>query len=288
MATPQHPVACMSVDVEDWFQTENFKCVLDPARWDEFALRVESATDWILERMAETGAKGTFFTLGWVAERCPSLVRRIVEQGHELASHGHAHELVTKQTPEVFREDIRRAKGILEDCGGVRVIGYRAPSFSITDWAVKVLHEEGYMYDSSHFPTLAHDRYGHLSGAGAENVIFQPIEGFWEVGMSTVSLGRKGIPWAGGAYFRLIPGGMFRNGIRKILKERSPYVFYIHPWEIDVDQPRLPGVPLTKRLRHYTNLRLAPGRFAELCREFKWTTIREVLEPQLGANAWSL
>jgi len=274
----------MSIDVEDWFQVENLRAVVGRDTWDERELRVERNTDRMLELMAERGVRCTCFILGWVADRCPDLIRRIAAAGHEIASHGYGHDLIYSLTPEQFREDVRRAKRLTEDLTGASVRGYRAPSFSITDWAIDILHEEGFAYDSSAFPTVAHDRYGKLSGMDAGEPIAEIRPGFHEVCVSTLQLGRRGLPWAGGGYFRLIPYPVFRRGVRRILRSGTPYVFYIHPWEIDPGQPRMTGLRRSHAFRHYNNLGRCESRFASLLSEFAWTTVGELLHAAVPSN----
>lgn len=268
----------MSVDVEDWFQVENLKPVIPRATWDSRERRVERNTMRILELLEEYGARSTFFILGWVADRHPELIRRIAERGHEIASHGYGHELVYRLSPAEFRADVDRCKKILEDLTGQQVIGYRAPSFSITDWAVAILQELGFEYDSSVFPTVAHDRYGRLAGVDAGRPILELRPGFFEVCISCLRLGRRGLPWGGGGYFRILPFSPWRAGVRRILQTGDPYLFYIHPWEIDPDQPRVDGLSVLSRFRHYVNLERCEGRFRALLSSFQWTSVTAVLD----------
>ena len=270
--------AAMSIDVEDWFQVENLKGAIARDTWDQRELRVERNVDRMLERMGERGVRGTWFVLGWVAERAPALVRRIAGEGHEIASHGFGHELVGTLSPERFRADVERCKKSLEELAGSEVIGYRAPSFSITDWSIDVLRELGFRYDSSAFPTVAHDRYGRLPGVRADEPIVELRPGFHEVCVSCLPLGGRGLPWGGGGYFRLLPYAIFRAGVRRILGAGRPYVFYMHPWEIDPGQPRVGGIKRSHALRHYLNLARGEARFGALLRDFEWMPIRELLE----------
>jgi len=272
------PPAAMSVDVEDWFQVENLKAVVPRASWETRESRVERNTMRILELLEEHGARSTFFILGWVAERHPGLVRSIATAGHEIASHGYGHDLVYTLTEAEFRADVGRCKQVLEDLTGQRVTGYRAPCFSITDWAITVLQELGFEYDSSLFPTVAHDRYGRLSGVGAGRPILELRPGFHEVSISCLPLGKRGIPWGGGGYFRLMPSAAWRAGVRHILQTGAPYMFYIHPWEIDPGQPRVAGLAATSRFRHYVNLGRSEERFRTLLSTFQWTSVRTVLD----------
>ena len=279
--------AAMSVDVEDWFQVENLKPVIARSTWDTRERRVERNTMRILELLGERRARGTFFILGWVAERHPALIRRIAEAGHEIASHGYGHDLLYNLTESEFRADVERSKKLLEDTTGERVVGYRAPSFSITDWAVSILQEMGFEYDSSVFPTVAHDRYGRLSGVDAGEPILELRPGFHEVCISCLPLGNRGLPWGGGGYFRMIPYLPWQAGVRRILGTGAPYVFYIHPWEIDPGQPRVEGLGRLNRFRHYRNLGRCEDRFRALVTDFQWTTVKSVLERWKRSNGGS-
>ena len=270
--------AAMSIDVEDWFQVENLKPVIPRESWDTRESRVVRNTSRILDLLQEHRARATFFVLGWVAERQPELIRRIADGGHEVASHGYGHDLIYNLSPAEFRSDVERGKKLVEDVTGQRVIGYRAPSFSITDWAVSILQELGFEYDSSVFPTVAHDRYGRLTGVDAGHPILELRPGFHEVCISCLPLGRRGLPWGGGGYFRMLPYKAWRAGVQRILAGGSPYMFYLHPWEIDPGQPRVQGLSPVSRFRHYLNLARCEDRFAALLRDFPWTTVRSLLE----------
>jgi polysaccharide deacetylase family protein (PEP-CTERM system associated) len=274
------PSNVFSVDVEDYFQVGAFEGCIGRDEWDGFERRVEANTERLLALCAAHGVLGTFFVLGWVAERCPALVRAIAAAGHELASHGHDHRRVTEMGREQFREDVRRAKRTVEDAAGCAVLGYRAPNYSMTLdtlWALDVLLEEGFAYDSSIFPTR-HRRYGIASfprfpwavrGRGRDLLVELPI--------STVRLGGVALPFLGGAYLRHFPFAYVRWGLRRVNHgEGRPAVLYTHPWEIDPDQPRQPA-SLSNRVRHYRNLRLTEGRLSRLFREFPFTTARGVL-----------
>ena len=274
----------MSIDVEDWFQVENLKGAIAPASWPLRELRVERSTERLLELMDVRGVRSTFFVLGWLAQRFPDLVRRIAAAGHEVATHGYGHELVYDLSPQAFREDVRRSIGLLEDATGSKIRGYRAPSFSITDWAPAILQELGLEYDSSLLPSIVHGRYGRLSNCATSASIFEIRPGFHEIRLSTLRIGRHHLPWAGGGYFRLIPYRLFSRGVRRILAGGQPYVFYLHPWEIDADQPRLRGLPPSHAFRHYHNLAVCRNRFARLLRDFHWTTLAEVLDRHRGSN----
>lgn len=272
--------AAMSVDVEDWFQVENLKPVIPSSTWDSRERRVEQNTMRILDLLEARNTRATFFILGWVGERHPGLVRRIAEAGHEIASHGYGHELVYTLSEAQFRADVERSKKSLEDVTGAAVLGYRAPCFSITDWAVGILQELGFEYDSSVFPTVAHDRYGRLTGVAMDRPIVELRPGFHEVCISCLPIGQMALPWGGGGYFRLIPFPAWRAGVRRILGSGSPYVFYIHPWEIDPGQPRMEALGRMSRFRHYVNLDRCEERFRSLLSTFQFTSVGHVL------NSW--
>jgi polysaccharide deacetylase family protein (PEP-CTERM system associated) len=271
-------VNAMTCDVEDYFQVQAFFDHIDRKDWPNRSPRVEQNTDRVLALFDEAGVKGTFFTLGWVAERHPQVVRRIVAQGHELASHGMAHFRADAQTPDEFRADISHAKALLEDVGGVAVLGYRAASFSIGArnlWAFDVLGECGYAYSSSVYP-VKHDIYGMPE---APRTPFRPkgANGVLEVPISTVSLFGRNLPCGGGGYFRLLPYAYSRWAIGHVNRsERRPTVFYFHPWEVDPEQPVTPGVGLKTRVRHYTNLGRMAGRLARVLRAFRWDRMDHV------------
>lgn len=266
--TQTNAITC---DVEDWFQVQAFARAIPRARWDTLPRRVDENMDRVLGAFATSGVKGTFFTLGWVAERHKPLVRRIVAEGHELASHGHGHELAHELTTEGFRADVRRAKQTLEDAGGVAVLGYRAPTFSIgrrNPWAHQVLQEEGYRYSSSVFP-VRHDLYGDPT---APRFPFRPGGGaLIELPMTTVRFGGRNLPCSGGGWFRLAPYTLFRAGLRRFnARERAPGVFYFHPWELDPGQPRVREAGAMSRFRHRVNLGAMAGRLERLLRDFRW------------------
>lgn len=268
--------AAMSIDVEDWFQVQNLSGSIPRDSWDSRERRVETNTRRMLEIMARTGARSTCFVLGWVAERHPGLVREIAAAGHEVASHGYGHELIYDIGPERFREDIRRAKRILEDLVGRRVRGYRAPNFSITDWAIDILAEEGYGYDSSSFPVVAHDRYGRLSVSGGGRAVYEIRPGFREVCVSSLRVAGRDIPWGGGGWFRMFPYPLFRAGVTRFIATGQPYVFYIHPWEIDAGQPRVRCAKRSHAWRHYTNLGACADRWEQLLRSHAWCAIEDL------------
>jgi polysaccharide deacetylase family protein (PEP-CTERM system associated) len=267
----------MTVDVEDFFQVQAFAGSIERSSWDEWPRRVEANTERILALFEEHRVKATFFALGWIAERHPMLIRRIVASGHELASHGYAHVPVFEQTAAEFRADIRRTKRLLEDIAGTPVKGYRAASFSIgetTLWALPILAEEGYRYSSSVFPVV-HDHYGMPS---APRFAFRPQEhGFIEVPLTTVTLLGRNLPCSGGGYFRLLPYAWSRWGLRRVNHhDGQAGIFYFHPWELDPDQPRLTGLPWKSRLRHYLNLSRMEARLRRLLADFAWDRMDNV------------
>ena len=277
----------MSVDVEDYFQVSAFEKTVDRRRWDRLESRVCRNTDRLLALFARVDVRATFFVLGWVADRYPELVGRIAAAGHEVASHGYSHRLVYDQTPDEFREDLRRARHAIEAAAGCEVLGYRAPSYSITNksrWALDVLAEEGYAYDASIFP-IHHDRYGIPDAPRHPHVIVAGGSTLWEAPGSTVRCGRVNLPVGGGGYFRILPYQWTRWGIRRLnLVERRPAIFYLHPWEIDPEQPRLTGSALS-RFRHYRNLGATEARLERLCQEFRFAPISEVLATAFSTGA---
>ncbi len=272
-------VNAMTIDVEDYFHVSVFDGVVPRARWDHLETRVCVNTERLLALFAAHGVHATFFVLGWVAERLPLLVKRIVAGGHEVASHGYAHRLVYDQTPAAFREDVRRAKRLLEDQGGAAVRGYRAPSYSVTPrslWALDILIEEGYTYDASIFP-IRHDRYGIPLSPRHPFVLNRGGRILLEAPASTTRVGPLNLPIGGGGYFRILPYAWTRWGIRRVNRtEKRPVIFYLHPWEIDPDQPMLRTSRLG-RFRHYRNLALTEARLTRLIREFEFAPMLNVL-----------
>lgn len=267
----------LSVDVEDWFQVGAFENVISKRDWPTLPSRVERNTDAVLALFAETGATATFFTLGWVAERCPALIRRIVDAGHEIASHGWDHRRVFTMTPAEFRADLARARNVLEDAGGTAVTGYRAPSFSIdarTPWAHEALAEAGYTYSSSVAP-VAHDHYGWRE---APRYAFRPLADhpLIELPVTVAELARRRMP-TGGGFFRLFPAALTNFAVRQVNREAQPAVFYFHPWEIDPGQPRVAGAPLRSRLRHYSRLGAMAGKLRGLVRRHEWGRVDAVV-----------
>lgn len=269
-----------TIDVEDYYQVEAFAGVVSKSTWGRYESRVERNTRQLLDLLDAHSVKATFFVLGWVAQQQPSLIREIADRGHEIASHGMSHTLVYTQSPAVFREETRRSKALLEDIGQRPVIGYRAATYSITRaslWALDILHEEGFRYDSSIFP-MRHDRYGIPDAdpypgrlrtpAGHELVEF-PISVFRARGFK--------LPVAGGGYFRLFPYPVTRWGLSRINRTGNEFVFYLHPWEVDPEQPRIREAGLTSRFRHYLNLAQTQPRLERLLKDFSFTTMENVL-----------
>jgi polysaccharide deacetylase family protein (PEP-CTERM system associated) len=272
-------VNAMSVDVEDYFHVSVFDSVVPRSQWNQMPSRVASNTTRLLDLFEEYGVRSTFFVLGAVADQYPDVVRSIADRGHEVASHGYGHQLIYTQTVQAFRDDVSRAKRLLEDIVGVAVSGYRAPSFSVTTrslWALDVLLEQGYRYDASIFP-IRHDRYGIPASPRHPYLIERNGKGLKEVPGSTVRFGPFNLPVAGGGYFRLFPYGWTRWGVAHLnVREQRPAVFYIHPWEIDPDQPRLPASWLG-RFRHYRNLDKVENRLRRLLTDFRFDTIASLL-----------
>ncbi len=276
---PTGVVNAMSVDVEDYYHVSAFEKLVAREQWGEFESRVGRNTDLLLELFDRHGVRATFFVLGWVAERQPALVRRLAAAGHELACHSHGHRLVYDMTPREFREDVRRARAVIEDVSGVPVRGYRAPSFSITRaslWALDILIDEGFLYDASVFP-IHHDRYGIPDAPRHVHRIRRAGGAIWEVPGSTVRLGPLNLPVSGGGYFRILPYAWTRWGIaRSNAREGRPVVFYLHPWELDPEQPRLEASALS-RFRHYTGLRHTRARLSRLLSGFRFAPVADLV-----------
>ena len=271
-------VNAMSVDVEDYFQVSAFDGVVSRGNWDQYESRVVANTRRLLDLLDRTKTTSTFFILGWVAERHASLVREIVAQGHEVASHGYNHQLAYLLTPQQFREDVRSAKATLEAVAGRPVLGYRAPSYSIVSsnlWALDVLIEEGYVYDASIFP-IRHDRYGIPDATRHIHELKRPTGTLLEFPVSTVRLRNINLPVTGGGYFRLLPYQWTTWGIRRVNNEGQPAMFYVHPWEIDPDQPRMDVGRLT-RVRHYGGLSSTEQRLAKLLQQFRFASVSSVM-----------
>lgn len=314
----------LSIDVEDYFMVTALEPAVKRSAWDRYESRVERNTYRLLDILGNTSAsnssvklvgtdahnplKATFFCLGWLAERYPRLIREIHACGHEVACHGYDHRRIHSMSPHVFRQDIRRTKALLEDCSGEQVIGYRAPSYSITPknvWAFEVLAEEGFLYDSSIFP-VRHDLYGFPDAPRSPSIVakdgkgvrFMPLSSIFsrlarpvseplepyllvEFPPSTVRLLGQNVPVAGGGYFRFFPISFTRWAVKRVLKEKDlPFIFYLHPWEIDPGQPRVRGIPLKSRFRHYLNLGKTEGRLKSLLRMVPFTSFRDYLKEE--------
>jgi polysaccharide deacetylase family protein (PEP-CTERM system associated) len=272
-------VHALSFDVEEHFQVAAFWSDERRRNWESCESRVERNVEKILALLSLHGVRATFFVLGWVALRHPNLVKAIVRQNHEIASHGFGHEMITSQKPGQFREDVRKSKDIIENIAGRAVHGYRAPSFTITaqtQWALQILVEEGYLYDSSIFP-VRHDRYG-MPGANPFCHRIETEAGcLWEVPPSTLKVGPIRIPIAGGGYFRLFPYPVLRRLLSRAAADGHPLNMYLHPWELDPEQPRMVG-SLVSQFRHYLNLRKTEARLHQLLTDFTFATIREAVE----------
>lgn len=269
-----------TIDVEDYFQVEGFAGAIDRASWDGYETRVCANTFAILDLLARHGVRATFFVLGWVARKHPEVVRRIAAAGHEVASHGMTHRLVYSQTPEEFRRETHDAKALLEDQCQQPVIGYRAATYSITKrslWALDILCAEGFLYDSSIFP-MRHDRYGIRDAQTDPHVITTPGgRTLVEFPISVLRYGGATIPVAGGGYFRLFPYAFTRWALRQVNARGREFVFYLHPWEVDPGQPRIPGVGVMSRFRHYLNLDRCEARLDRLLGDFEFDSMHEVL-----------
>lgn len=269
----------LSVDVEEWFQVGAFERVINKADWAGHASRVERNCDLILGLFDDAGVKATFFTLGWVAERHPEMMRRIADAGHEIASHGWDHDRVFTMDAKAFAADLIRAREAIEQASGAKVTGYRAPSFSIdqrTPWAFEVLADQGYAYSSSVAP-IAHDHYGWRA---APRFAFRPLagSGLLEVPVTTAELAGRRMAAGGGGFFRVLPYAFSRWAIRQVnQRDQRPAVFYFHPWEVDPDQPKMPHAPLKSRLRHYTNLSVMADKLRQLLCDFAWGRMDEVV-----------
>ena len=274
------PQCAFTVDVEDYFQVDAFSDVIPVSAWDSFESRVVANTSRLLDLLDEHQVRGTFFVLGWIAQRHAALVQAIAARGHEVASHGMSHQRVVTQSPEVFRRETRDSKRLLEDLIQVPVLGYRAATYSITRqslWALDILQEEGFLYDSSIFP-VRHDRYGipdartvphRLETPGGKTIVEYPLTAVPILGVN--------LPVAGGGYFRLFPYGVTRWGLRRVRAEGRSLVFYLHPWVVDPGQPRVEGARRRSRFRHYLNLDRTLPRLHRLLQDFQFGTMRDCL-----------
>jgi polysaccharide deacetylase family protein (PEP-CTERM system associated) len=265
----------LSFDVEDWFHTQNLAPAVARADWDSYELRVDTNTRRLLDLLDDHDTRATFFVLGHVADRAPELVREIARRGHEVASHGYDHRLLHRQNRAEIRRDLRRSKDRLEQLTGEPVRGYRAPTFSITTTATEELADLGYEYDSSYFPFDSHDRYGSIEVAG-DDTVTTTATGLTEIQLPVAKVAGFDVPIAGGGYFRFLPYSLFKRGVERAGRRRD-VVFYLHPWELDPEQPRVTSVPLTNRIRHYTNLDRTYDRLDRLLSDFEWTAIGDAV-----------
>jgi len=291
MTDHENPTACpsnaLSLDVEEWFQVYNLREVVARDAWDRHASRVADATRGFLDRIESRGARATFFVLGWIAERNPGLVEEIFRRGHEIASHGYGHELLTELDPESFEADLARTEAILEGITGRRPLGYRAPSFTIgatTLWALDVLHRRGYRYDSSLFP-VARRRYG-LSGAPRRIHLARkdPTRVLWSFPPLTRRVARLTLPFGGGGYLRLFPAAWTASAIAAMNRAGWPAMLYLHPWELDPDHPLPPGIPPLRRFLHTVNLHRTAAKLDALLDRFRFTTAIEALETTIAGH----
>lgn len=287
---PRRPVLnALTIDVEDYYHVSGFDRCVARKQWDDFPSRVGDSTRRVLDRLAEAGVRGTFFILGWVAERHPDLVKAIHRAGHEIGCHSYGHRLVYEQTPQQFRVDLRLARLVLEDILGEPVASYRAPSFSITKqslWALDILLEQGFSFDSSIYPTH-HDRYGIPGTPLGPHRIERPGGTLWEFPPPVWRLMKYPLPIGGGGYFRLYPYALTRRGLHAINAAGRPFAVYLHPWEFDPQQPRLrPG--LSRAFRHYVGLRRTERRLVQLLKDFPFGTMSQALGEHLPAPRQSL
>ena len=279
------PTILLSIDVEDWFQVENLRPYFPPSSWENQDSRVEKNTLRLLDLidLFGTGCKATFFILGWIADRYPQLVREIHSRGHEVASHGYAHLMCTEMKLDELAVDLQKSKEILENITGKPVIGYRAPNFSISDRILALIEKAGYKYDSSYNNFNRHGRYGRIATNGflKQGIALKINTDFYEIPISNLQWGKSIIPWGGGGYFRFIPPSIFRAGVRRILSRQQTYMFYLHPWEIDPDQPVVHTKTSLSNWKHYLNLDKTHGRLENLLKQLRhcmFMTCRQYLE----------
>lgn len=275
-----------TVDVEEYFQVHTFDDLVQREEWSCFPSRVDRGTELLLEMLEASGVRATFFVLGWIAERHPDLIRRIARAGHEVASHSYWHDRVGQLTPDAFRADARRSKKVLEEVTGEPVLGYRAPSFSLdgdTEWMLDVLREEGYRYDSSLFPARRIGAGGYPGAKRWPHLVDTTAGRLLELPLTTVRWAGLTLPAAGGAYLRHLPYRLVQSGLRQCEEEGQPGVFYVHPWELDPDQPTIPG-SLGSRIRHYRNLDRTEELVRRVLAEFEFTSVRERFGLHTGAR----
>ena len=274
----------LTIDVEDYFQVSAFSKVINKKKWDEKECRIEKNVDTIINILDSKKIKATFFTLGWIAERYPSMIKKIIMEGHELASHGYAHEKVSEISRSDFYQDVTRAKGILEDIGGKQINGYRAPSFSIAEknfWAMEILSETGHFYSSSIYP-VKHDHYGSPNAPRFPYKVFSEL---LEVPPTTVKLFGRNFPASGGGYFRLLPYFVSKKMLDRVNKvENKPVVFYFHPWEIDSHQPKISNLSIKTRFRHYKNIEKMEEKIKKLVEDFHWDRMDNIFLKKISVE----
>ncbi|HOM16703.1 MAG TPA: DUF3473 domain-containing protein [Thermoguttaceae bacterium] len=276
------PPNALTVDVEDYYQVSAFEDRIDRKDWEKYPSRVKENTERLLALLRRRQVRATFFVLGWTAQNCPDLVHRIQDEGHEIGAHGFWHQCIYRQSPEAFREDLVRTKEVLSHLTGREILSYRAPSFSITErswWAFEILAEEGFRYDSSVYP-IRHDRYGAPDRPVGIYRVETPSGPIWEFPPAVCRIGGINVPCAGGGYFRLYPLRLTLWLLRAIRREGRPFVFYVHPWELDPHQPRLPG-KLLSRFRHYWNLSATVRRLEALMEQFCFAPLGEVMRKHI-------
>ncbi|WP_295957135.1 XrtA system polysaccharide deacetylase [Rhodoferax sp.] len=269
-------INAFTIDVEDYFQVSAFSPYIERGDWDSRECRIEANIDKILQMLDISGTKATFFTLGWIAERYPQMVKKIVQEGHELASHGYGHERASDLSKKDFFSDVQSAKNLLEDISGIQIKGYRAPSFSINQgnlWAYDSLLAAGYKYSSSIYP-IKHDHYGMPD---TPRFSYSVRDGLIEIPITTIRLYGKNFPSSGGGYFRLLPYFLTKLMISKVLSsDQQAAMFYFHPWEIDIDQPRISGVNMKTKFRHYVNISRMERKLGKLLEDFSWDRVDRV------------
>ena len=282
----------ITFDVEDWFQVENFKDHIPYSTWDQRELRVEKNTYQILDLLDSlpVSVKATFFILGWIAEKCPDVVREIHRRGHEIASHGFGHHLCFNQKLNELQIDLQKSKDLLESTINEAISGYRAPSFSITDDALRLVEKAGYLYDSSYNSYKGNSRYGSVRLPDNEthnSYLYRISHSFYEIPISNLKLGKRIFPWGGGGYFRLLPSFIHQLGVNHIIKEHKCYTFYLHPWEIDPDQPKVSAASPVFRFRHYVNLHRTKTKlkkFISSNAEYEFSTIKAYIDKNFMGN----
>ncbi len=274
-------INALSFDIEDYYQVEAFKQYIRYEEWPQYPSRVAENTRKIIEILDERQVKATFFILGWVAERFPDMVKRIAADGHEIATHGYAHQMVYTQSPQEFEHDLAKSIEVLETLSGSKIIGYRAPTYSIIQeslWAFDILRKYHLQYDSSIFP-IKHDRYGMPNSERFIHTITCPSgQTIREFPLSTVRLGKWNFPIAGGGYLRLFPYSILKYGLRHLNQHQHPGIIYMHPWELDAEQPRIPNLPPLTKIRHYINLHTTATKLRKLLRDFEFAPLRSVLQ----------